>query len=165
LFAVFFWRRGLLTTDPVVGTIGYSLIAACAASLIAMVVSAPRENRLKAGLAHPALVTLGTYSYGLYVFHHIVVIMLRDKGLQVDLFPGFMGSQMPGLVAFSVVAMTGSYVLAYVSWHAWEMPFLRLKRFFEYRQPPTVVDRAVPGAMGGVGVSEVPRSLRSEDVG
>jgi peptidoglycan/LPS O-acetylase OafA/YrhL len=145
LGVLFLWRRGLSELDVVVRTAGYPVIAAATAALIAVAVAAERRTPLRRMLSSSLLVTLGKYSYGLYVFHHVVVLTLRERGFQAGLFPTLGGSELPGLVVFSAVAMTLSYASAWASWHLWETRFLRLKRFFEYGGPAGVtLPRAVP---------------------
>jgi peptidoglycan/LPS O-acetylase OafA/YrhL len=135
LAAIFLWRRGLREVDVVVRTVGYSVIAVGTASLIALAMTSGSSSRLRKALSSRILVALGTYSYGLYVFHHIVVLRMRDLGFSASRVPTLWGSEIPGLVVFAVVAMTASSLLAYLSWHLWEMPFLRLKRHFAYATP------------------------------
>jgi peptidoglycan/LPS O-acetylase OafA/YrhL len=149
LGGIAYWRRGLQYLDPVTGTIGFTVIATGSASLIALLVATRADSWARAVVAHPVLTTFGTYSYGLYVFHHIVVIGLRDSGFQARIVPTVMGSQLPGLVAFSAVGMALSWLLAYVSWHAWERPFLRLKRFFAYPRPPSIGGARSSGTVTG----------------
>jgi peptidoglycan/LPS O-acetylase OafA/YrhL len=66
-------------------------------------------------------VYLGKISYGLYVWHFPVLLLLA-VGLR-DVIPR--GSSLLGLVASALVAM--------VSWHAFERPINDLKRHFPYR--------------------------------
>jgi peptidoglycan/LPS O-acetylase OafA/YrhL len=64
-------------------------------------------------LSHPALVYLGRISYGLYVYHGLALAI-------TDAWAWPMAS------AFAV-----TLVAAAVSYHVYELPFLRLKRRFE----------------------------------
>ena len=64
-------------------------------------------------LSHPALVYLGRISYGLYVYHGLALAM-TDAWVW------------PAASAFAV-----TLVAAAVSYHVYELPFLRLKRRFE----------------------------------
>lgn len=148
LGAITLWRRGFRELDPVVRTAGYSLVAVATAALIAVALTSRQDSPLRRALGNRVLVTLGTYSYGLYVFHHIVVIVLRRLGIQAESFAGPANSNLLGLLGFSLVAMTVSSVLAYVSWHVWEMPFLRLKRFFEDRRPTGTGEVVGTGMVG-----------------
>jgi peptidoglycan/LPS O-acetylase OafA/YrhL len=135
LSAIFYWRRGLPELDPVVRTAGYSLVALATASLIAVAMTSSGDSWLPKALRSRLLVTMGMYSYGLYVFHQIILLTLRDRGFGTALFPTVWGSEIVGLLAFTVVGMAASALIAYASWHLYELPFLRLKRFFRYREP------------------------------
>jgi peptidoglycan/LPS O-acetylase OafA/YrhL len=84
-------------------------------------------------LSHPALVYLGRISYGLYVYHGLALAM-TDSWVW------------PGASAFAV-----TLVAAAVSYHAYELPFLRLKRRFErvsvssdFRRTPVSAGVRVP---------------------
>jgi peptidoglycan/LPS O-acetylase OafA/YrhL len=80
---------------------------------------------------------LGKYSYGLYVFHGIVAYGME----RFDVPAYFEGlSSIPTLNALVqiTIAVGTSYVLALLSFHLFETPFLSLKRFFEYRARPAL---------------------------
>jgi peptidoglycan/LPS O-acetylase OafA/YrhL len=131
--AIFLSRRGFSEGDPLISTVGLSLLAVAFASLIAVALST-RGSGLDVALSATPLVILGQYSYGLYVFHQPVALLLRDAGWQVAMFPSMWGSHIGGLIAFGGLVCLFSGLLAFVSWHVWEAPFLRLKRYLPYRQ-------------------------------
>jgi peptidoglycan/LPS O-acetylase OafA/YrhL len=137
--ALFVWRRGFREVDPVIGTVGLSLFAVGFASVIATALTAASGSVMRRILAAGPLVRLGQYSYGLYVFHQPVILVLRDLGWSVDMVPRLGGSQFPGAVAFALIASTVSVGCAVVSWHVWEQPFLRLKRYLPYQSPAVPV--------------------------
>ena len=160
LMAIFLWRRRLGELDPVVRTVGYSVIAIGTAAFIGIALTSSRDSWLRKALSSRLLVVLGIYSYGLYVFHHLILLTLRDRGFGVALFPTVWGSQVVGLLAFSLVGMSASALVAYASWHLWEMPFLRLKRLFRYRAPKGVQGPAAADELPAFGRrSPPPRSL------
>jgi peptidoglycan/LPS O-acetylase OafA/YrhL len=84
-------------------------------------------------LASRPLRFLGRYSYGLYVFHHLLVFGLAGHLLNVARMPRLAGSQIPGQLLFLAVATGASIAAALLSWHCLEQPFLRLKRLFPYQ--------------------------------
>ena len=115
--------------DPLIRTIQHSLLAATFAALIAMSLLSARGSVLRLVLGSVPLVVLGKYSYALYVFHHPIVLLMRDFGFQVHLVPSVFGSQWPGLAVFSAIAAALSFVCALLSWRFVEAPMLRLKRY------------------------------------
>ena len=133
LAVIYLWNRRLAPLDPVVATVGYTLVATASAALLAMTVAAPLHSRLRRMLSATVLVALGKYSYGLYVIHVPVIWMLRRSGFQADLFPRLFGSSLPGVVVVSAVGLALSLGLAMLSYRYLESPFLRLKRYLPYR--------------------------------
>jgi peptidoglycan/LPS O-acetylase OafA/YrhL len=130
---VFLWRRGFNELDPVINSAGFSLFAATFACLVAAALVADERALLRRVLCRPTLLWLGQYSYGLYVFHQPIIMIVRESGWQADMLPRVWGSQLPGLAAFAAVVVALSIACALASWHIWEVPFLRLKRYFPYR--------------------------------
>lgn len=86
--------------------------------LLLMVVAARPGAFLDAALSHPALTTVGKYSYGMYVLHLIILGLLPLKSM----WPPF-----AFLTLFAAV-----FCAAVLSWHFFEQPFLRLKSRFKY---------------------------------
>lgn len=118
------WR-----TSAFVNSIGYTLSALASAALIAMTFHL-------GGLArrifiHPCLRWLGRYSYGIYVWHLIFAgfVIAPTRHLVARITPG-KGIQM---LAGALTGTAASLLLGYISYHAYEVHFLRLKRFFAYR--------------------------------
>lgn len=81
------------------------------------------------------LLFLGKYSYGVYVLHIPVLWFMESLGLQTGLFPRLWGSSLPGVLVFCVIGGGLSVLCAMASYHLWEAPFLRLKRYLPYRRP------------------------------
>jgi peptidoglycan/LPS O-acetylase OafA/YrhL len=81
---------------------------------------------------------LGKYSYGIYVLHLIVFSYLDEplrRFFNTHLAPN-KGTDiiLTGLLLFSI-----SITAAYLSYNLYEKPFLRLKRYFDYRPHPNTV--------------------------
>jgi peptidoglycan/LPS O-acetylase OafA/YrhL len=134
--AALYLRDGRLNLeDPLVARIGYTFIATGFAALIAMALTARAGSRLNHILSGPIFVYLGKYSYGLYVVHVPVILFLSDAGLRASQFPRLLGSTLPGVAAFSAIAGLLSLACAVLVYHAWEAPFLRLKRYLPYGIP------------------------------
>lgn len=127
------WSGGWVPQLPVYRTVGRSLLAGLFAAVLILAVAAPSDSRLGRFFGSPILRFFGVYSYGLYVFHHFVIIFLGRAGLSVDLVPAIFGSRLPGQIMVITVAGSISAALAWVSYHSFEKPFLTLKRAFRTR--------------------------------
>jgi peptidoglycan/LPS O-acetylase OafA/YrhL len=72
----------------------------------------------------------GRYSYGLYMWHALLVpafiVAIPPAALQRAV-----GSRMGGLLAFYLVSLSLSCVAALISWHLFEKHFLKLKHAFD----------------------------------
>jgi peptidoglycan/LPS O-acetylase OafA/YrhL len=117
--------------DPLVRTVGYSLLAFASAGLILAAVSGRKDGPLRRALRLRPIRELGKYSYGLYVYH--VALMpslgfLSTRSLQRTVVHSFALAGLAHLVA-CLALCTGMAVL---SWHLFEKPFLSWKRRFEY---------------------------------
>jgi peptidoglycan/LPS O-acetylase OafA/YrhL len=132
--AALYLREGRLSLeDPLVARFGYTFIATGFAALIAIALTARAGSRLHDILSGSTLVFLGKYSYGLYVVHVPIILFLNDAGLQAWQFPRLLGSTLPGVAAFCAIGGLLSLACAILVYHAWEAPFLRLKRHLPYR--------------------------------
>lgn len=139
--AILLWRGGFREADPIVASIGFSIVAAGFASGLALALCLRAKSVWHGVVCSTPLLVLGQYSYGLYVFHQPVMLLLRDLGLQADTVPHLFGSQVPGVLVYGVVAALLSMACALVSWHLWEVPFLRLKRFLRYDRKGAAITR------------------------
>src|SRR5207244_423850 len=79
---------------------------------------------LDRALKNRFIVYTGQISYGLYLLHK----------LPFDLAKAFHINLPPPLMA--IILFAACYGMAALSWNLLEMPFLRLKRFFESRPVP-----------------------------
>jgi peptidoglycan/LPS O-acetylase OafA/YrhL len=134
------FRRGDAATvdSTLVLTLGLSCLAVLFAGLVAIAVGANQGDWPRRVFEQPALRTIGKYSYGIYVFHPLIL------SLTVALLSP--ASHLPVFVAKPVVAiwaLVASLVTAWLSYHCFEKHFLRLKRYFDYRKesptPPLFV--------------------------
>ncbi|MGB2717918.1 MAG: acyltransferase [Vicinamibacterales bacterium] len=115
-------------SDPLVVTVGHTILGVLSASLI---VAAVRQDSWP-WLANRTLRGLGKYSYGIYVWHFpLQRALLEWYGFQ----PPSSGVRGVDTVVFLVAGIGGSVVLGWMSYVVIERPFLRLKRFFVYSEP------------------------------
>lgn len=103
-----------------------ALLTACA--IIAALTSAsPALTRL---LSTSALRVLGRFSYAMYLFHYPLMAAVRDRVLKPASMPVIFGSSLPSQLAFDLAGILITLGAAFLSWHAYEKWFLRLKRHF-----------------------------------
>ncbi|MBV8208177.1 MAG: acyltransferase [Acidobacteria bacterium] len=106
----------------------YTLLGAGFFSWVALAVTAERGSWLVAVLQNRFLRYTGVISYGLYLFHPIV---MPNHALHVfldQLRPGLTRDAAEFLVEFAAV-----YMVAGLSWRFFESPILKLKSRFEWR--------------------------------
>jgi peptidoglycan/LPS O-acetylase OafA/YrhL len=76
------------------------------------------------------MVFLGTYSYGLYVYHHFISYYLTSNRTDLEL-TRWLGSHGAAVAILAVLGGSASLALAYLSYELFEKRFLGLKRLFE----------------------------------
>jgi peptidoglycan/LPS O-acetylase OafA/YrhL len=135
------WRRGLEADDSAVQVIGYPLLAALFGALLSRILTQSPASPLSRIMASAGLRFFGRYSYALYVIHHPLVFFLRRQGISVYAWPKLFGLQLPAQLVFIVFATGLALAGALLSWHLYELPFLKLKRLFPYDR---VADQADP---------------------
>ena len=130
LFAMALTDHGLrFYNSPIQQTLGASLIGIASASLIAMALHP--SSRTAHLFALPTLRFFGKYSYGLYVFHYSIDALLTHR-LRSTLF-AHTHSKALSVVAGALIVAALSILLAMLSYHLYEVHFLKLKRFFPNR--------------------------------
>lgn len=79
------------------------------------------------------MMLLGTYSYGLYVYHHFFSYYFSTNNTVLQLAE-LLGSHSLAMVVQALAGMTLSLVVAYLSFEYFEKRFLAMKRFFNSSQ-------------------------------
>ena len=119
------WTRSTWTV-----TLGFSLYAIFYASLVFMVFIQNSSGKwLDRRLQAQWLRSFGKYSYGLYVIHMPVLLLVLPAARHL---PGFGKNLAVALAVYSLVVGT-SFGLAWVSYTYFESRFLRLKSRFQAR--------------------------------
>ena len=144
---------------PAMQSVGYTFVAGAFGALLVNTLQASPGGWWARSLVSRPLVTLGKYSYALYLCHLPLRAVLRDVVFgpnQPHLsplwrFPTLGGSELPGQLLFFALALAVSLGTAFVSWHVFERWFLELKRWFPYGAKREEGDapapaRAAPGS-------------------
>lgn len=89
-------------------------------------------QQLRKGFEMKPLLTLGKYSYALYVFHWPVVNIFQwlQGKMGGFLYPRYVNTQLFDLLITFIGVTSISMVLAVISWHLWEKHWLKLKKYF-----------------------------------
>ena len=105
--------------DPLVQQLGFSALAACFGGVV---LAATLSGRTARALARPALVTIGRYSYAIYLFHGALLPLYRWLYARAGVPSGVLAE-----VGFMAFVLAASTALAALSYHAFERHFLALK--------------------------------------
>jgi len=123
------WAHGLNDYDRRIMGIGYVVIALFFASAISMCADAIIGERTRKFLSSRPLVACGKVSYGMYIFHWVLVVWLAPR---ITSFQAGMSTATQIALNLGVVVggIAASYVLAEISFRFFETPFLKLKSRF-----------------------------------
>lgn len=144
VLAIFVWREGLLPWDPVMKTIGHTLLAALFAAVLVLALTSSERSVCGRICTSRTLCFFGRYSYGLYVFHHPILFFNFGAFLFLDRFPLVFGSMLLKKLVFMTSAMTVSIGIALISWNLYEKRCLKLKRLFSDNSSPLAVRSQLP---------------------
>jgi peptidoglycan/LPS O-acetylase OafA/YrhL len=137
-------RQGLEFVLPVRA----ALIEMLLACLLVWALVAPERTATSRFFRSRAMAFLGTYSYGLYVYHHFISYYLTANRTDLDL-AGWLGSHSAAVVLQATLGAFASLVLAYLSYELFEKRCLRLKRLFATAKPPPAPERSAEVVVGG----------------
>jgi peptidoglycan/LPS O-acetylase OafA/YrhL len=121
-----------------------ALIQFLLASLLMRALVAPESSPTSRLFRSRFLVFLGTYSYGLYVYHHFISYYLTTNRTELEL-ARWLGSHGTAVAFQATLGAAASLALAYISYELVEKRFLSLKQYFgTAKRPPTA------GSIAGV---------------
>jgi len=132
------------------------LIEVLLACLLMWALVAPEQSATSRFFRSRAMVFLGTYSYGLYVYHHFISYYLTSNRTELKLAP-LLGSHLAAVALQAALGISASLAVAYLSYEVFEKRFLRLKRLFGLARQPGPESPAAVTAAGFPALS-----LRSE---
>ena len=106
-----------------------SLILILLACLLVWSLVAPKQSITSRFMCSRFMMFLGTYSYGLYVYHHFISYYLSSNRTELDL-ARWLGSHGAAVAVQATLGMLASVMIAYLSYELFEKRFLKLKRLF-----------------------------------
>ena len=136
-------REGLELVLPVRA----ALIEILLACLLVWALIAPGRSTTSRFFCSRSMVFLGTYSYGLYVYHHFISYYLASNRIDLQLGPR-LGSHWAAVALQATLGAAASLALAYLSYELFEKRFLRLKRLFQTAKAAAPERPAAVGAAG-----------------
>ncbi len=139
LFTALFSGAGLLcilsgrgqadADNPVMQSIGYSLLAFFFGGIALLSLNSSKNSVLPWLLSCPLLALFGFYSYAIYVFHYPLV-QVFDRWFPVHNLALDLHSRPLGVGAHVMGSILVSLLIGVLSWHLYEKHFLRLKKYF-----------------------------------
>lgn len=132
----FVWTR-LVSRDELelVLPVRAALILMLLACLLVWALIAPERSATSRFFCSRFLVVLGTYSYGLYVYHHFISYYLTSNRTDLKL-EGWLGSHGAAVALQATLGAMASLALACLSYEVFEKRFLGLKRLFATVKEP-----------------------------
>lgn len=129
---LFSWRGLVNAEDAVVGTIGFSICALFFATVVCLAVTEHSRSMIYRGLTTTVLRSIGRYSYGMYILHFLVLSVLNEFGFSLRNMENIFAFRPAAHAAYILSNCLVTYGLAALSWHLFEIRFLRLKERFRY---------------------------------
>ena len=133
-----FRHDALLRSSAFTQVLGYPALGLLGCAAVVHAVTAPVGSLGRHVWANSSLRFFGRYSYGLYVWHVPLIPVVRRYVFAPEQVGAIDGSIVPAYLLFSLVALTCSVILALVSWHLIEAPFLSLKTYLPYTRRETL---------------------------
>jgi peptidoglycan/LPS O-acetylase OafA/YrhL len=129
LCGLYVLANGLNDYDRRIMAVGYVMLAVFFASAISMCADSVISDRMRRFLSWKPLVACGKVSYGMYIFHWVLVIWLVPRISKMQMTMGT-ATKMALNTAVIVVSIAITYVFAEVSFRYFEAKFLKLKSRF-----------------------------------
>jgi peptidoglycan/LPS O-acetylase OafA/YrhL len=123
---LFAWKGNLAMMDPLTQVVRFSLSSALFGSLLILAIAAPTATMAGRFWNWGLLRTFGKYSYGLYVFHYLMVFWLR-RVFPTAAVTQATQSPLVARLLFMFFAISVSLGVAVLSWHLYERHFIRWK--------------------------------------
>ncbi|MGO9831404.1 MAG: acyltransferase family protein, partial [Myxococcaceae bacterium] len=140
------WSRTTGTGAAVLWQLRESLLVVLLACLLVWALTAPPRALVARVFTSSVLVFLGTYSYGLYVYHHFFSYYFSTRRTEFVVASRLGISHTAAVLLQASVGMAASVLLAYASYQLYEKRFLALKERFSPGRSTPVAPRAHEGA-------------------
>jgi peptidoglycan/LPS O-acetylase OafA/YrhL len=147
----FVWTRMISREGmEIVLPIRAALIQILLACLLVWALTASSRTLISRFFSSRFMIFLGTYSYGLYVYHHFISYYLSTNRTELQLAQ-WLGSHGAAVALQATLGAAASLAIAYVSYEYFEKRFLRMKVLFEAKEPaPSAQQRgSAPPAFDG----------------
>jgi len=135
------WGQGISLTAPI-RSASIQVLLAC---LLLWALVAPDRSATKRFFCSRWMVFLGTYSYGLYVYHHFISYYLATNRTEFEV-TRWLGSHGLAVALQATAGIAVSLMIAYLSYELFEKRFLKLKRLFDTTEERTPERPAASGA-------------------
>ncbi len=129
VLGLYVWTHGLNDYDRRIMGIGYVVLALFFAASVSICADHVVHDKVRRFLSWGPLVACGKVSYGMYIFHWVLVVWLVPKieKIQAPMDVAQRIGLTLGVVVFGTAII---YVLASISFRFFETPFLSLKKKF-----------------------------------
>ena len=129
---LFAWRGLVDAEDRVMGTLGLSVCTLLFAAVVCVAVTERTGSLVHRAPTPRVLLLVGRYSYGMYLIHYVVMVVLNEFGFSLGDIEA-QASWRPAAHAVYILSNCfATFGLAALSWHLFEKRFLRLKDRFQY---------------------------------
>ncbi len=118
-----------------VGSVRAALFQILLAGLLVWALISSKQSFISRFFCSRSMVFLGTYSYGLYVYHHFISYYLTTNRTELEL-ARWLGSHGAAVAIQATLGASASLALAYLSYELFEKRFISLKRLFETAKEP-----------------------------
>jgi peptidoglycan/LPS O-acetylase OafA/YrhL len=136
LGVAFVLQKGLWSTGLFMVSIGFTIVAVMFGSFLFIVRTSKSHSLLRTVVGNRIFAFFGKYSYGMYVLHPLLTPML-DLLMPAEEMLKVMGGAVMASLSIIALKIAATIVAALASWNLVEVPFLKLKQYFEYE--PTAV--------------------------
>ena len=136
LALTFVWTLLVSHRGPeLVASVRAPLFQTLLACLLVWALIVPKQSVTSRFFRNRCMIFLGTYSYGLYVYHHFISYYLVTHRTELEL-AHWLGSHGAAVALQAVLGASVSVAAAYLSYELFEKRFLRLKGLFQPTKEP-----------------------------